>query len=156
MEVKINRINFKKAGCIFITIALMVLIASAVFIFVNFHAQIYDYMNGKTADSYILDSHGPVGEHHDHDKEEFFYIGMNTAQKIGLGVICISGGLLFAAYWILIALCLRRKAERMVREWSCFRHSCSSYSDFQSCGCCRIFHLQGIYCQMSKVRENTE
>ena len=26
MEVKINRINFKKAGCIFITIALMVLI----------------------------------------------------------------------------------------------------------------------------------
>ena len=84
MEVKINRINFKKAGCIFITIALMVLIASAVFIFVNFHAQIYDYMNGKTADSYILDSHGPVGEHHDHDKEEFFYIGMNTAQKIGI------------------------------------------------------------------------
>ncbi|GEM_PF-4550014 len=112
MEVKINRINFKKAGCIFITIALMVLIASAVFIFVNFHAQIYDYMNGKTADSYILDSHGPVGEHHDHDKEEFFYIGMNTAQKIGLGVICISGGLLFAAYWILIALWLAQKSRK--------------------------------------------
>ena len=111
MQAKIDNANFKKIWIVFAVTAVIICVASAAILYTHFDSRISAYEKSHSAQI-------TAGEEHEHDRdhhnviESFVHNGMNTTDKVIVGVTGTLIGLLGLGYWLLMTFWMIQRSRK--------------------------------------------